>query len=47
MYFLKYMANNDDKSEIENLKEVISYAKEYIKNNNLNLMFTTIFIKYY
>ncbi len=47
MYFLKYMANNDDKSEIENLKEVISYPKEYIKNNNLNLMFTTIFIKYY
>ena len=40
MYFLKYMANNDDKSEIENLKEVISYSKEYIKNNNINLIFT-------
>ena len=26
MYFLKYMSNNDDKSEIENLKEVISYS---------------------
>ena len=31
MYFLKYMKNNDDKSEIENLKKVISYSKEYIK----------------
>ena len=40
MYFIKYMANNDDKTEIENLKEVISYSKEYIKNNNLNLIFT-------
>ena len=35
MYFLKYMSNNDDKSEIENLKEVISYSKEYIATNNL------------
>ena len=35
MYFLKYMSNNDDKSEIENLKEVISYSKEYIKNNDI------------
>lgn len=39
MYFLKYMNNNDDKSEIENLKEVISYSKEYIKNNNISLIF--------
>ena len=39
MYFLKYMSNNDDKSEIENLKEVISYSKEYIKNNNISLTF--------
>ena len=39
MYFLKYMSNNDDKSEIENLKEVISYSKEYIKNNNISLIF--------
>lgn len=39
MYFLKYMANNNDKSGIENLKEVISYSKEYIKSNNLNLIF--------
>ena len=30
-----YMANNDDKRGIENLKEVISYSKEYIKSNNL------------
>ena len=36
MYFLKYMSNNDDKSEIEDLKEVISYSKEYIKNNNIS-----------
>ena len=39
MYFLKYMKNNDDKSEIENLKKVISYSKEYIKNNDINLLF--------
>ena len=39
MYFLKYMSNNDDKIEIENLKEVISYSKEYIKNNNISLTF--------
>lgn len=39
MYFLKYMTNNDDKNEIENLKEVISYSKEYIKNNNISLIF--------
>lgn len=39
MYFLKYMENNDDKSEIENLKKVISYSKEYIKNNDINLLF--------
>ena len=39
MYFLKYMSNNDDKSEIENLKEVISYSKDYIKNNNISLTF--------
>lgn len=45
MYFLKYMANNDDKREIENLKEVISYSKEYIKNNSLNLIFTNNILK--
>ena len=39
MYFLKYMENNDDKIEIENLKKVISYSKEYIKNNDINLLF--------
>lgn len=39
IYFLKYMENNDDKSEIENLKKVISYSKEYIKNNDINLLF--------
>lgn len=40
MYFLKYMANSDDKSEIENLKEVIAYSKKHIKNSSLNLNFT-------
>ena len=39
MYYLKYMPKNDDTSEIQNLKEVISYAKEYLdddKKNSLN-----------
>ena len=40
MYYLKYMPNNDEKSEINNLKEVIKYAKEYMKtNNSINLLF--------
>ena len=39
MYYLKYMPTTDDKSEIENLKAVISYSKEYIKNNSINITF--------
>ena len=40
MYYLKYMPNNDEKNEINNLKEVIEYAKEYMKSHNkINLLF--------
>lgn len=39
LYFLKYMPNTDDKKEIENLKDVISYSKEYIKNEKINIKF--------
>ena len=33
MYYIKYMPNNDEKSEIQNLKEVIEYSENYIKTN--------------
>ena len=33
MFFLKYMPRNDDNLEIQNLKMVIEYSKEYLKNN--------------
>ena len=40
MYYLKYMPKTDDTSEIENLKEVIEYSKEYLsKNSKINLLF--------
>lgn len=39
LYFLKYLPNTDDKKEIENLKDVISYSKEYIKNEKINIKF--------
>lgn len=39
LYFLKYLPNTDDKKEIENLKDVISYSKEYIKNEKTNIKF--------
>lgn len=40
MYYLKYMPKNDDTSEIENLKEVIEYSKEYLKSNKkIDLLF--------
>lgn len=40
MYYLKYMPKNDDTSEIQNLKEVISYAKEYLDDDKkINLVF--------
>lgn len=34
MYYLKYMSNTDDNLEIQNLKKVVDYAKEYLKTNN-------------
>lgn len=33
MYYLKYMPKTDETSEIQNLKKVIEYAKEYLKND--------------
>lgn len=40
MYYLKYMPNNDEKSEIQNLKLVMDYATDYLKStNNINLLF--------
>ena len=33
MYYLKYMPKNDDNLEIQNLKNVIEYAENYIKDN--------------
>lgn len=34
MYYLKYMPKTDETSEIQNLKKVIDYSKEFIKNND-------------
>jgi len=40
MYYLKYLPKNDDNLEIQNLKEVIEYSKEYLKENNqINMTF--------
>ena len=40
MYYLKYMPQTDDSKEIQNLKSVINYSKEYLKKNKeINLMF--------
>lgn len=33
MYYLKYLPQSDDKLEIQNLKDVIEYAKEKLKDN--------------
>ena len=33
MYYLKYMPKTDETSEIQNLKKVIEYAKEYLKDD--------------
>lgn len=41
MYYLKYMPKNDDNLEIQNLKTVIEFAKNYIEENkviNLTLL---------
>ena len=34
MYYLKYMPINDDNSEIQNLKEVIDFSKNYLKDHS-------------
>lgn len=34
MYYLKYMPKTDETSEIQNLKKVIDYSKEFIKNKD-------------
>ncbi len=40
LYYLKYMPKNDDNLEIQNLKKVIEYSKEYMKKSNeINLIF--------
>ncbi len=40
MYYLKYMPKTDDNLEIQNLKKVIDYTKEYLKDNKkINLKF--------
>ena len=40
MYYLKYMPKTDEILEIQNLKKVIDYAEEYLKNNkDINITF--------
>lgn len=40
MYYLKYMPMTDDNREIQNLKEVIEYSKEYLKSGKeIDLLF--------
>ncbi len=40
MYYLKYMPQTDENLEIQNLKKVIEYSKDYLKNNKeINLRF--------
>lgn len=40
MYYLKYMPKTDDNLEIQNLKKVIEYSKNYLKENNkININF--------
>ncbi len=34
MYYLKYMPKTDETSEIQNLKKVIDYSKEFLKNDS-------------
>ena len=38
MYYLKYMPKTDDNLEIQNLKKVIDYAKNYLKENNFKVL---------
>ena len=40
IYYLKYMPKTDDNLEIQNLKKVIEYSEEYLKENNeINILF--------
>ena len=40
MYYLKYMPKTDDNLEIQNLKKVIEYSKDYLKSNDkINIKF--------
>ena len=40
MYYLKYMPKTDETREIQNLKQVIEYAKSYLRNNDeINIKF--------
>ena len=40
MYYLKYMPKTDDSQEIQNLKKVIKYSENYLKQNNeINIKF--------
>lgn len=40
VYYLKYMPKTDENLEIQNLKQVIDYSKEYLKDNSeINLKF--------
>ena len=40
MFYLKYMPETDDNLEINNLKKVIEYAKQYLKENDkINIKF--------
>ncbi len=43
MYYLKYMPKTDDNLEIQNLKKVIEYSKDFLKENNkINIKFLNI-----
>ncbi|MEG1506611.1 MAG: Fic family protein [Bacilli bacterium] len=40
MFYLKYLPESDDRLEIENLKKVIDFSKEYLKSKeDLNIIF--------
>ena len=40
MYYLKYMPKTDETKEIQNLKRVVEYSKDYLESNSeINLLF--------
>ena len=39
MYYLKYMPKTDDNLEIQNLKKVIEYAKDHLKQGKIDIKF--------